>query len=111
MQVVKLTIRIVWLQSWVSFPLSYQAVCVLCCYVIHPLGTNEFPPKACAFVGIWPRLRTLSCLCLFFSFHLFALLRHVPGLHTTLWTDYSSTGLITVNEGLKQGNSRLLLRY
>lgn len=44
---------------------------------------------------------------LLFSLHLFQLLLYVPGLHTTLWTEYSSSGLITANEGLIEGNSRL----
>lgn len=48
---------------------------------------------------------------LLFSLHLFPLLLYVPGLHTTLWTDYSSSGLITVNEGPKQGNSCLIPAY
>lgn len=41
----------------------------------------------------------------------FPLLLYVPGLHAALWADYSSDVLITVNEGLKQGNSCLILGY
>lgn len=66
----------------------------------------HFLVKPSTFVGIWRRLRIFSCLFFsffFFTLHPFPLLLHVPGLYTALWSDYSSSGLITVNEGLRTG--------
>lgn len=72
----------------------------------------HFLVKPSTFAGIWRRLRIFSCLSYFFFLPLFTLrpcplLHHVPGLYTALWSDYSSSGLITVNEGLRTGLSQL----
>lgn len=65
----------------------------------------HFLIKPSAFVGIWRWRRIFSCLFSFLSFFFtllpFPLLVHVPGLCTALLSDYSASGLITINEGLR----------
>lgn len=91
--------------SWRAFPMSNQP---RNCGTLGDTSTSSgerihFLVKPSTFVGIWRRLRIFSCLFFFFTLHPFPLLLHVPGLYTALWSDYSSSGLITVNEGLRTG--------